>query len=1183
MINTHHQTALRWTLSFRWLFRLIWGAAAVAVFAASVPAAENAGDSTAIIKSGAEIDYPPFSMVNDRGRADGFSVELMRAALAAMGRGVSFRTGPWAQVRGWLERGEVQALPLVGRTPEREALFDFTVPYMSLHGAIVVRNDETGIRDLADLRGRRVAVMKGDNAEEFLRRKERGIRIHTTPTFEAALRELSEGRYDAVVIQRLVALRLIRKTGLTDLRVIARPIEGFNQDFCFSVREGDRNTLALLNEGLAIVVADGTYRRLHAKWFAALQLPADRPIVVGGDRNFPPYEYLDERGRPAGYNVDLTRAIARETGLNVDIRLGRWPERLAALKTGKIVIQGMFYSHERDLDFDFTQAHSVGHCVAVVRKGQDTPPETVEALAGKRIVVEGGDILHDFARAHGLEKQVTAVDDQEEALRQLAHGKHDCALVSRVAALYLIDKNGWANLVPGKKPLLTSEYGYAAAKGQKALLAQFGEGLKALESSGEYQRIHEKWLGVYQEKPASLLTALRYSALVIIPLLVILMLAVLWSWSLRRQVAEKTKALQDSLDRFKYVFDASNIGKSIILPSGEVDVNQAFADFLGYDRNELKGKRWQDLTHPEDMDASEKIIADLLAGEKDADRFEKRYVHKNGTFLWADVSVAIRRHADGRPLYFITTIVDIEARKQAEKALRDREEYQRAMIACSPVALYTVDPHGKVLSWNRSAERIFGWRAEEIIGKPLPIVPNDKQDEFHALRQRVLKGDTFTGKELVRLKKDGTPIPIRLSVARVRNDRGETVGILGPAEDITESKKSEANLEKLQAQLLQAQKMESVGRLAGGVAHDYNNMLSVIIGYAELAVEKIGPEDALYADLQEILNAALRSADITRQLLAFARRQTIHPKLLDLNETVEEMLKMLRRLIGEDIDLSWQPGPDPMPVFMDPSQVDQILANLCVNARDAIGGVGKITIETGRVCFDAEYCADHAGFIPGDFILLALSDDGCGMDRNTLDNIFEPFFTTKDVGEGTGLGLATVYGIVKQNEGFINVYSEPGKGTTFRIYLPCHGEGATKVPAGETAETRKGQGETVLVVEDEAAILKLAQRVLEGLGYRVLAASTPGNAAALARAHAGRIHLLITDVVMPEMNGMDLSEDLRAQHPDLKVLFMSGYTANVIAYRGVLDEGVNLIQKPFSNRDFAVKVRKALEAGQKAH
>ena len=1187
--------------------------------------------------------------------------------------------------------------------------------------------------------------MQGDNIEEFLRREARDFDIRTTPTFEIALQELAEGQHDAVVIQRLVALRLIQKTGLTNLRVIDRPIEGFKQDFCFAVHEGDRATLSLLNEGLAIVVADGTYRYLHAKWFANLQLPTDRLLVVGGDRNFPPFEFLDESGRPTGYNVDLTRAIAREMGLNVEIRLGWWSERLEALKTGKIdVIQGMFYSPGRDLTFDFTPAHTVSHLVAVVRKGEGPAPESVKALGGKRIVVENGDILHDFALENGLEKQITPVDDQEAALSELSDGRYDCALVLRDTALYLIEKHGWSNLVLGKKPLLVSEYCYASAKGQRALLAQFGEGLRVLENSGEYYRIYDKWLGVYQNGSTSFLTALRYSAMVIIPLLFISLAAFVWSWTLRRKVAEKTRALSTS------------------------------------------------------------------------------------------------------------------------------EEYQRAIVACSPVALYIIDLDGNVLSWNSSAERIFGWRADDVMGRRLPIVPEDSQAEFDTLRRLALEEGGFFGKDRMRLKSDGTLFPVSISAALVRSDRGEIIGILNAAEDITQPKRYQSRIEhlnqvlrairdvnqliiherdrdrlirecchllvanrgyasvlivltddrnrpvtwameglasdserlalqlkqgvlpvcftnphidqglfwvedrervcqgcplaenciesqslsaslshegetfgylvaaaekqliiekeertlfsemagdfayalsvmrieaaqresesrfraivedapepiyiqtemrfaylnpkaldlfgakdarellgtpvmervhpdfhehvrqriktlnedrepvkelleqqfvrldgtsvwaettgqpivyhgkngalvfarditirklhelerdRLQTQLTQSQKIESVGRLAGGVAHDYNNMLSVIIGYTEMALDKVPPDDSLSDDLKEVLNAARRSADITRQLLAFARRQTIDPKVIDMNETVEGMLKMLRRLIGEDIDLSWQPGHGRMPVFVDPTQIDQILANLCVNARDAIGGVGKITIETDNRSFDAEYCADHPGFIPGDYIMLAVSDDGCGMDKDTLEVIFEPFFTTKDVGEGTGLGLSTVFGIVKQNNGFINVYSEPGTGTTFRIYLSPYATKDQQVKDREATDIPVGRGETVLVVEDESSILKLAQRILERLGYSVLTAATPDEAIALAKERAGDMHLLITDVVMPEMNGRELSERMKTHYPALKVLFMSGYTANVIAHRGVLDAGVNFIQKPFSNRDLAVKVRDAL-------
>lgn len=395
---------------------------------------------------------------------------------------------------------------------------------------------------------------------------------------------------------------------------------------------------------------------------------------------------------------------------------------------------------------------------------------------------------------------------------------------------------------------------------------------------------------------------------------------------------------------------------------------------------------------------------------------------------------------------------------------------------------------------------------------------------------------------------------------------------------LSESQRTQAEREKLQGQLVQAQKMESVGRLAGGVAHDYNNMLSVIIGYTELAMETIDPAAPVQEDLMEILKAAKRSADITRQLLAFARKQTIAPEVLDLNETIEGMLKMLRWLIGEDIKLGWQPGSGLSPVNVDPSQIDQILANLCVNARDAIAGVGNITIVTDMVTLDEDWCAAHEGFISGLFVMLSVSDTGCGMEREILDKIFEPFFTTKELGHGTGLGLATIYGIVKQNSGFISVNSEIGKGSVFNIYLPPHRGKAGETKEASETETPHSRGETVLLVEDELALLNMGRLMLEKIGYRVLAADRPGNALRLAETYPGKIDILITDVVMPEMNGRDLAERLRPTRPEMKRLFMSGYTAKAIANRGVLEaEGV-FIQKPFSQKDLAVKVREALDS-----
>jgi two-component system cell cycle sensor histidine kinase/response regulator CckA len=377
--------------------------------------------------------------------------------------------------------------------------------------------------------------------------------------------------------------------------------------------------------------------------------------------------------------------------------------------------------------------------------------------------------------------------------------------------------------------------------------------------------------------------------------------------------------------------------------------------------------------------------------------------------------------------------------------------------------------------------------------------------------------------------------------------------------------------------LQQALKMESIGRLAGGVAHDFNNMLQVILGYTNMALNEIDPETALHNDLTESRKAANRAADLTRQLLAFARKQTMTPKVLDLNETVSGMLMMLRRLIGENIDLTWQPTAADTTVKMDPAQIDQILANLCVNARDAIAGVGKLKVETSTLTADANFCAKNTDLVPGEYVTISVSDTGCGMDPETIKHIFEPFYTTKEVGEGTGLGLATVYGIVMQNKGCINLTSIPEKGTTFRLCLPRHFGEAVQLPTSDSAKAALRGHETILLVEDEASILKLGKQMLEGLGYRVLKAGLPNEAIAVAEKYTEEISLLLTDVVMPQMNGLDLATHLTLLHPEIKHMFMSGYTADIIIKQGLIEKGVHFIQKPFTIQDLAVKVREILD------
>lgn len=506
----------------------------------------------------------------------------------------------------------------------------------------------------------------------------------------------------------------------------------------------------------------------------------------------------------------------------------------------------------------------------------------------------------------------------------------------------------------------------------------------------------------------------------------------------------------------------------------------------------------------------------------------------------------------------------------------EKERFEKTFHSIPVWIVISSLEEGRFIEVNDRYLKDMGYTREEVIGKTSNVLESFADPHVRESIVREIRETGRVREKEVRMKTGrGMVIDTIFSAERFFLDDHEVM--LSVTRDITEQKKAEKERDKLQKQLIQAQKMESIGRLAGGVAHDFNNMLGVIIGYTEFAIEKEPPGTSLHIDLMEIMNAAKRSSDITRQLLAFARKQTISPRVIDLNNAVESMLKMIRRLIGEDIDLVWQPCPMISMVNIDPMQIDQVLANLCINARDAIQGVGKITIETGHAAIDEEYCFDHAGFIPGKYVILSVSDNGMGIDEAIMDHIFDPFFTTKGVGQGTGLGLATVYGIVKQNEGFINVYSEKGHGTIFKIYLPLHAGDNAEPEPGTLNEAPKSRGETVLIVEDDPAILKIGIRILEQLGYIVLSAATPGEALELIRGYTNRLDLLITDVIMPEMNGRDLTNNIKIQHPDLKVLYMSGYTANVIAHRGILDSGVHFIQKPFTKTEFGTMIRKVID------
>ena len=633
---------------------------------------------------------------------------------------------------------------------------------------------------------------------------------------------------------------------------------------------------------------------------------------------------------------------------------------------------------------------------------------------------------------------------------------------------------------------------------------------------------------------------------------------------------ETELALRESEARQQRAVENAPFPIMIHAEDGEVlVVNRTWRRLTGYDDGEVRTIHdWTARINAEGHDVVREAFAELFEASGRVTEGVHTVTRSDGSRrLWDFSSSPLGTLPDGRRL-IMSIAADLTERIEASA---ERDLLMTAIEQLGETVVIT-DADGTIEYVNRAFEETTGYGRDEAAGRNPHIVKSGDHDAafYDDLWSTISSGKTWQG-QIRNRRKDGTPFTEDTTISPVRDESGAIRHYVAVKSDIT------ARLD-LEEQLRQSSKMESIGRLAGGVAHDFNNMLTVILGHAELALDRVEPSTPVHDGLVEIRQAAERSAELTRQLLAFARRQVAQPKPVCLNDRVGGMLQMLRRLIGEDIELAWRPEDGLEDIRIDPGQVDQILANLCVNARDSIDGVGRMTIETRNVTLDDAYCRAHAGVEPGRYVTLAVTDDGRGMDPETRSRIFEPYFTTKATGKGTGLGLATVYGIVQQNQGFIHVYSEPGEGATFRIHLPVCAPSEER-PADEGKRSiPQGRGETVLLVEDQPPILELGAEMLRLLGYSVLPVGEPAAALRIAGEAATAIDLLITDVIMPEMNGAQLVEGFRALRPDTPCLYMSGYTADAIAQRGLTEEGVHFLQKPFLLEDLAVRVRTAVDS-----
>jgi PAS domain S-box-containing protein len=635
-----------------------------------------------------------------------------------------------------------------------------------------------------------------------------------------------------------------------------------------------------------------------------------------------------------------------------------------------------------------------------------------------------------------------------------------------------------------------------------------------------------------------------------------------------RDVTERMRAeeaLRESEERYKDLIDSAFDGVVIMKERVISSANRSFAEIFGYTAEELIGMDVLQLTSEPEL-----VRSQIATNEP---RYETIGLKKDGTHI--NIEVSAKACLYEREPARLSAVRDITERKRAEEQLRRQLDFTEAITSSLGEGLYALDKNGRVKFMNPAAEIGLGWKQEELLGQSMhEVIHFQKADRTPRSSEDcpvlgVLKSGQMVKVESdVFTRKDGTIFPVSYTSSPIITE-GQVIGAVLAFHDVTERI-------ELEEQFRQSQKMEAVGQLAGGVAHDFNNLLTAINGYSALTLARLQAEDPLRRNLEEIRKAGDRAAALTRQLLAFSRKQVLQPKVFNLNSVVSDLERMLRRLIGEDKELRTVLESKLGSIKADPGQIEQIIMNLVVNARDALLQGGKLTIETKNVYLDNDYTKHHIAVVPGPFVMLAVSDTGIGMDEQTKARIFEPFFTTKLAGKGTGLGLSTVYGIVKQSGGNIWVYSEAGRGTTFKVYLPRVDEGAQEYKRNaETVEDLQGTG-TILLAEDEEMVRTLARQVLEMYGYQVLEAANGGAALLICERHKEGIHLLVTDVVMPEMSGPELADRLAQLRPKMKVLFMSGYTDDTIVHQGVLDEGTPFIQKPFAPDDLARKVKEVL-------
>ena len=908
------------------------------------------------------------------------------------------------------------------------------------------------------------------------------------------------------------------------------------------------------------------------RWWPALlactvAVAAEPPIRVGVEINSEPLSFLDAQGRPTGFSAELLESMGRHDGSQATIVQGYWTRILRDFDEGKIdALANVNITDERRARMDFSISHAYLHGIVYLRPGH-APIRTTADLAGRKLAVLMGSVTYYTALSHqGWGATVTAFPSIPATLGAVQAGTCDAALLMLPLAKGAQELGLRSALLED----ITFQFYFAVHKGDAATLARLNEALAAVRSDGEFDRLWGKWIGPIGPHPIRFGDLRPYFLPIGLALLVVAALF-LWQRRILHQVSAQARALQESEERFRTTFEGAGIGMALVDRGGGImRTNANLQKMLGYTDAELSRLTFRDITAAEDLAVDQIHYLELVDGKREAYQIEKRYVRKDGSVMWGHLTVSGVKGTAGQMQYAVGMVEDITEHKRTQDALGLTRQRLQAILDHSPALLCLKDLEGRYLLTNRRFDQKYHKDGASMIGQTLRDVFPPAEAEIRESHDRLVreKGAPITLEE--QSEENGVTRTYLSAKFPLRDAEGRIYGIGSVDTDITEH-------QLLQVQLAQAQKMDAFGQLAGGIAHDFNNILAVLMmQLGMLAMEGTLPA-ALGTKVKNLELITQKAARLTRQLLTFSRRETVDVQPMDLNKALADVFKMLGRVLGENIELRLDHRERPMWINADAGMMEQVVMNLAVNARDAMPEGGRIVVDTQAVEIDAHSATETRR--AGKFVCLSVTDTGSGMDAATLKRIFEPFFTTKEVGKGTGLGLATVYGIVKQHGGWLEVDSVVHKGSTFRVYLPA-------IDAPDRDATNPGlpqvQGgrERILIVEDDDAVREIAAMCLEHAGYEVVATSNASEALKQWDEHAQRFDLLITDMVMPgRMNGLKLGTTLKEMKGNLKVIVISGYSQEAAASRTPFTQLGAYLTKPIDRATLLDTVRKSLDGG----